>query len=79
MTESHGFLVQCRIISLLIIPTNGGCSSLPISLYTDKNISKDSFRLANSLYLTDKVADREVFMKGIGQSHYYEETDDYKG
>jgi len=29
--------------------------------------------------LTDKINDREVFMKGIEQSYYYEETDDYKG
>lgn len=29
--------------------------------------------------LTDKIDDREVFMKGIEQSYYYEETDDYKG
>ncbi|HMI09673.1 MAG TPA: Fic family protein [Candidatus Saccharimonadales bacterium] len=29
--------------------------------------------------LTDKVDDREVFMKGIEQSYYYEEPDNYKG
>ena len=29
--------------------------------------------------LTDKIDDREVFMKGIEQSYYYEEEDDYKG
>lgn len=29
--------------------------------------------------LTDKINDREVFMKGIEQSYYYEEADDYKG
>ena len=29
--------------------------------------------------LTDKIDDREVFMKGIDQSYYYEETDGYKG
>jgi cell filamentation protein len=29
--------------------------------------------------LTDKISDREVFMKGIEQSYYYEEPDDYKG
>ena len=29
--------------------------------------------------LTDKIEDREVFMKGIEQSYYYEELDDYKG
>jgi cell filamentation protein len=29
--------------------------------------------------LTEKIDDREVFMKGIEQSYYYEETDDYKG
>lgn len=29
--------------------------------------------------LTGKINDREVFMKGIEQSYYYEETDDYKG
>lgn len=29
--------------------------------------------------LTDKINDREVFMKGIDQSYYYEEADDYKG
>ncbi len=29
--------------------------------------------------LTDKVNDREVFMKGIDQSYYYEEPDNYKG
>jgi cell filamentation protein len=29
--------------------------------------------------LTEKINDREVFMKGIEQSYYYEETDDYKG
>lgn len=28
--------------------------------------------------LTDKVNDREVFIKGIEQSYYYEEPDDYK-
>ncbi len=28
--------------------------------------------------LTDKIDDREVFMKGIEQSYYYEEPDDYK-
>jgi cell filamentation protein len=29
--------------------------------------------------LTDKINDREVFMKGIDQSYYYEEPDNYKG
>jgi cell filamentation protein len=29
--------------------------------------------------LTDKTQDREVFMKGIEQSYYYEEPDFYKG
>ncbi|MEB3022997.1 MULTISPECIES: protein adenylyltransferase Fic [Mycolicibacter] len=29
--------------------------------------------------LTDKVDDREVFMKGVEQSYYYEEPDNYKG
>ncbi|NTU72737.1 cell filamentation protein Fic [Candidatus Roizmanbacteria bacterium] len=29
--------------------------------------------------LTEKINDREVFMKGIEQSYYYEEIDDYKG
>ena len=29
--------------------------------------------------LTDKIDDREVFMKGIEQSYYYEELDNYKG
>jgi cell filamentation protein len=29
--------------------------------------------------LTDKIDDREVFMKGIEQSYYYEEVDNYKG
>lgn len=29
--------------------------------------------------LTDKINDREVFMKGIQQSYYYEEPDNYKG
>ena len=29
--------------------------------------------------LTDKIDDREVFMKGIEQSYYYEEVDDYRG
>lgn len=29
--------------------------------------------------LTDKVDDREVFMQGVEQSYYYEESDDYKG
>lgn len=29
--------------------------------------------------LTDKINDREVYMKGIEQSYYYEEADDYKG
>lgn len=29
--------------------------------------------------LTDKINDREVFMKGIEQSYYYEESDNYKG
>ena len=29
--------------------------------------------------LTDKIDDREVFMKGVEQSYYYEEPDDYKG
>ncbi len=28
--------------------------------------------------LTDKIADREVYMKGIEQSYYYEEVDNYK-
>jgi len=28
--------------------------------------------------LTDKIADREVFMKGVEQSYYYEELDFYK-
>ena len=28
--------------------------------------------------LTEKIDDREVFMKGIDQSYYYEEPDDYK-
>lgn len=29
--------------------------------------------------LTNKIDDREVFMKGIEQSYYYEEPDNYKG
>lgn len=29
--------------------------------------------------LIDKIDDREVFMKGIEQSYYYEEPDNYKG
>jgi len=29
--------------------------------------------------LTDKIDNREVFMKGIEQSYYYEEPDNYKG
>jgi cell filamentation protein len=29
--------------------------------------------------LTDKINDREVYMKGIEQSYYYEEEDSYKG
>lgn len=29
--------------------------------------------------LTDDIDDREVFMKGIDQSYYYEEPEDYKG
>ena len=29
--------------------------------------------------LTEKINDREVFMKGVVQSYYYEEPDDYKG
>ena len=29
--------------------------------------------------LTDKIDDREVFMKGIEQSYYYEEPDNYNG
>jgi cell filamentation protein len=29
--------------------------------------------------LTEKIDDREVFMKGVEQSYYYEETDNYKG
>ncbi len=29
--------------------------------------------------LTNKIDDREVFMKGIEQSYYYEELDNYKG
>lgn len=29
--------------------------------------------------LTDKIEDREVFMKGIEQSYYYEEPDNYRG
>lgn len=29
--------------------------------------------------LTDKINDREIFMKGIEQSYYYEEADNYKG
>lgn len=29
--------------------------------------------------LTDRVDDREVFMKGVEQSYYYEEPDDYRG
>lgn len=28
--------------------------------------------------LTSKINDREVFMKGIEQSYYYEEPDNYK-
>ncbi len=28
--------------------------------------------------LTDKINDREVFMKGVEQSYYYEEADFYK-
>ncbi len=28
--------------------------------------------------LTDKIDDREVFIKGIKQSYYYEETESYK-
>jgi cell filamentation protein len=28
--------------------------------------------------LTDKIDDREVFMKGVEQSYYYEEPDFYK-
>ena len=28
--------------------------------------------------LTDKISDREIFMKGVEQSYYYEEEDFYK-
>lgn len=35
-----------------------------------------SFLLQNAL--TDKVDDREVFMKGIDQSYYYEQPEDYR-
>ena len=35
---------------------------------------RELFRLA----LTDKINDREVYMKGIEQSYYYEEVDFYK-
>jgi len=31
------------------------------------------------LALTDQINDRNVFMKGIDQSYYYEEPDNYKG
>src|SRR3989344_5099093 len=56
------------------------------------NISKDGFEAIVRSHvnvtelrellrtaLTDKIDDREVFMKGIEQSYYYEESDDYKG
>ena len=29
--------------------------------------------------LTDKIDDRDVYMKGVEQSYYYEEPDNYKG
>jgi cell filamentation protein len=29
--------------------------------------------------LTSKINDRDVFMKGVDQSYYYEEPDDYRG
>jgi cell filamentation protein len=28
--------------------------------------------------LTDKIGDREIFIKGIEQSYYYEEAENYK-
>ncbi|MBO4572656.1 MAG: Fic family protein [Clostridia bacterium] len=39
----------------------------------------DSSRIKELLYaaLTDKIDDREIFMKGIDYSYYYEETSDY--
>ena len=46
----------------------------------DKNISKDGFRFANSLYLTEVLAKIETMPEEtFEQSYYYEEEDDYKG
>jgi cell filamentation protein len=36
-----------------------------------------SFLLQNAL--TDKINDRQLFMKGIDQSYYYEQPDDHRG
>jgi cell filamentation protein len=36
-----------------------------------------SFLLQNAL--TDKIDDREVYMKGIDQSYYYEKPEDNRG
>lgn len=41
---------------------------------TDSTIIRDLLRNA----LTDKIADREMFMKGIDYSYYYEEEDEVK-
>ena len=43
------------------------------------HINATELRELLRISLTDKIDDRKVFMKGIEQSYYYEETDNYKG
>lgn len=47
-----------------------------------ENISKSNFRFASAMYLkealTDKINDREVYMKGIDASYNYEGYNAYK-
>jgi len=39
-------------------------------------VDTTSIRKLITAALTDKIDDRELFMKGIDYSYYYEETDD---
>ncbi len=48
---------------------NGSHTAMKLSA-TDSTIIRDLLRNA----LTDKIADREMFMKGIDYSYYYEEN-----
>ena len=61
-------------------PNNKAADFLDWFTYSDNTIDgqsrKKAYTLLISNALTDKIEDREVFMKGIDYSYYYEQVDE---